>query len=123
MGKTLVTVGCPKEWNPDPVNWAPEPPELNVTTKSKFVPVLDEFKMMTKLVEFRSKHEDAAILPTMAAQLPPSALVMKLRPKTVMELERYPAKGEKDEETGFAITVKAEELVAKLTDVGLLMFS
>ena len=50
-------------------------------------------------------------------------MVIKLRPKTVMELERYPAEGEKDKETGVAITVKAEELVAKLTDVGLLMFS
>ncbi len=71
MGETLVAEGCPKEWNPDILNWAPDPPELNVTATTKFIAVLDVFKMMTKLVEFRSKHEEAAVLPTVAEQLPP----------------------------------------------------
>ena len=71
MGETLVTVGCPKESNPAILNWAPDPPELKVTATTKFVAVLDAFKLMTKLVEFRSMHEEAAVLPTVAKQLPP----------------------------------------------------
>ena len=96
---------------------------MNVTITFKLVPELDELNTTTNLVAVCSKHKEAAMLPTITAQLPPCAEVINLLPKIVMELERYPAEGTNDEKAGVSRTVNAEKLVATPIDVGLLIFN
>ncbi len=51
-------------------------------------------------------QEAAAVSPTVAAQAPPCAEVMKLVPVTVMELDWYPASGVSADAVGAATTVR-----------------
>ena len=76
---------------------------MNVTT-TRLGPIMEEPKTITKLVADDMVQDAAAVPPTVAAQAPPCAEVMKLAPVTVTELDWYPASGVNVDAVGVAST-------------------
>jgi hypothetical protein len=77
---------------------------LNVTTTASLAPALDAPNTTITLVADDMVQDAAAAPPTVAAQAPPCAEVMKLAPVTVTELDWYPASGVNVDAVGVAST-------------------